>query len=438
MIQTDSTPAEVHTPSARPERRLHILVVTGSYAPDRAGTAPLNTQLCEHLASRGHRISVATGLPHYPNWKVPEAYRGKLWQKETRNGVTIYRGYIFVPRQPTPVRRILYDTSIGFSAALRGLPVRDVDLVLAVSPPLQAGLAGDLLAWLKGAPFLFQIMDLVPDLAISLGMLRNRWAIRLARMLENYVYARADAILVICDSFVANLRSKGVPESKIFSIPLCVDTRFIQPNAPREAFRKVHQISETQFVVLYTGNMGAKQKLDNVLAAAAQFPRPREILFCFAGDGAERARLEAYAQSRTLPNVKFLPLQQQGALPGMFAAADVLVLNQAAQVVDTVIPSKLLSYMAAGRPVVAAVNTSSEAAQCIHRAGCGLVVEPENPAALAEAIRLLYENRSEADSLGGRGRLFAERHFACDRVFRRYEEVFLSWSAKKSKSGKTS
>jgi len=214
---------------------------------------------------------------------------------------------------------------------------------------------------------------------------------------------------VICDSFVVNLRSKGVPKSKIFSIPLCVDTRFIQPNAPREVFRKAHQISETQFVVLYTGNMGAKQKLENVLAAAAQLPEPRGILFCLAGDGAERAHLEAYAQSRTLPNVMFLPLQQRDALPGMFAAANVLVLNQAAQVVDTVIPSKLLSYMAAGRPVVAAVNASSEAAQCIQRAGCGLVVEPENPAALAEAIRLLYENRPLADSLGMRGRLFAEQ-----------------------------
>ncbi len=415
----------------RGDRHLHILVVTGSYAPDRSGTAPLNTQLCEHLASRGHRISVATGFPHYPEWKVPDAYCGKLWQRQTRNGVVIHRGYIFVPAQPTPVRRILYDTSIGLSSLLRGLPIRKVDLVLAVSPPLQAGLAGHLLARLKGAPFLFQIMDLVPDLAIALGMLRNPWAIRLARILESYVYSRADAILVISDRFATNLSSKGVPRSKIFSIPLCVDTHLIQPNAPRDGFRKAHQIGQTDFLVLYTGNMGAKQKLGNVLDAAAPLVELREILFCFAGNGAEKTRLEAYAQSRALPNVQFLPLQQSSALPGMFAAADVLLLNQSAKVVDTVVPSKLLTYMAAGRPVIAAVNAASEAAQCIERAGCGLVVEPENPAALTEAIRLLYANRELASRLGAQGRLSAERHFACEQVFPLYENLFLSLAEQK-------
>jgi colanic acid biosynthesis glycosyl transferase WcaI len=436
MIAAETIPAQPASADAPRSRRLHILVVTGSYAPDRTGTAPLNTQLCEHLASRGHRISVATGFPHYPDWKVPDAYRGKLWQRETRNGVVIHRGYIFVPAQPTPLRRILYDTSIGLSSLLRGLPIWNVDLVLAVSPPLQAGLAGHVLARLKGAPFLFQIMDLVPDLAIALGMLQNPWAIRLARTLESHVYSRADAILVISDSFAANLSSKGVPRSKIFSIPLCVDTRFIQPNAPRDGFRNAHRIGQTDFLVLYTGNMGAKQKLSNVLEAAAQLPELREILFCFAGGGAERTRLKACARSRALSNVLFLALQQPSALPGMFAAADVLLLNQSAKVVDTVVPSKLLTYMAAGRPVIAAVNAASEAAQCIERAGCGLIVEPENPTALAEAIRLLYASRELASQLGARGRLFAEEHFACERVFRLYEDLFLSFVEQKHENAR--
>jgi len=131
--------------------------------------------------AQGHHVSVATVFPHYPEWKLPAEYRRALWRREVRNGVHLYRGFVYVPSKQTTLRRILYDTSIGLSTTLRSLPVCAVDLVLAVSPPLQAGLAGCVLSWLKAAPLVLQVQDLVPDLAIALGMLRNPWAIRLAR-----------------------------------------------------------------------------------------------------------------------------------------------------------------------------------------------------------------------------------------------------------------
>lgn len=427
MTQATASFEQVST-ALPPNRSLHILVVTSSYAPDRTGMAPLNTELCEYLASRGHRISVATCFPHYPEWKVPPAYRGKLWMRETRNAVMIFRSYAYIPPKRTTIRRIVYDTSIGFSAALRGLPIGQVDLVLALSPPLQAGLAGHLLARFKGVPLLLVIQDLVPDLAIAVGMLRNPWAIKLAQMLENTVYRRADGILVISEAFAANLSDKGVPKSKIFFLPLWVDTRLISPGDRIGPFRKAHHINESETVVLYTGNMGAKQNLENVLEAAARFQDQQEVLFLFVGDGSEKKRLQQLAQDKALSNVRFLPLvppQPQELLPQMLAAADVLVLNQSARVVDTVIPSKLFTYMASGRPVVAAVNPSSQAAACIHQAGSGIVVDAENPVALAEAIRQLKGDRELAERMGRQGRLFVEEHCARDRILSRYENLFL-------------
>lgn len=410
---------------ARQPRRLHILVVTGSYAPDPTGMAPLNTELCEYLASRGHRVSVATCFPHYPEWRVPEAYRGKLWQRETLRGVTLYRGYSFIPAKRTTLRRILYDTSIGLCAALRGLPVRRPDLVLAVSPPLQAALAGAFLARAKRAPFLLQIKDLVPDLAIALGMLRNPAAIKLARALENYVYRRADAVLAICEGFAANLRSKGVSPAKICVVPDWVDTAVIRPEAARNGFRRDHGLGEADFLALHIGNMGAKQKLDTVLDAAARIQEEPGILFCFVGDGAEKARLQQSAQARALANVRFLPLQPRENLPAILSSADVLLLHQSANVADMVIPSKLLTYMAAGRPIVAAAARGSEAAQCVERAGCGLVVQPEDPAALAQAICRLRSDRELGSRLGRQGRRFAEQHFARDQILERLESSFV-------------
>lgn len=433
MIRAETLRAHHGSPDAWPKRRMHILVVTGCYAPDRTGIAPLNTELCEYLASCGHQVSVVTGLPHYPEWRVPPEYRGKLWHRETLGGVTVYRSYIFIPAKRTPVRRILYDSSIGLAVAVRGLAIPDVDLILAVSPPLQAGLAGYLLARLKDAPLLFQVQDLVPDLAIALGMLRNRWAIRLARALENYVYRCAHAILVICEGFRANLISKGLPESKIFVIPNWVDTQAIRADPSPNDFREAHGLGDASFLVLHSGNMGAKQKLENVLEAAALLRASPNIRFLLVGDGTDKARLEAYARSKVLSNVQFLPLQPRDATPGMFAAADVLLLNQSAQVVDMVIPSKLLTYMAAGRPVIAAVAPSSEAAACIRRAGCGVVVPPEDPAALAQAICRLDADREIATRLGQQGRSYAETHHARDRILSRLETTFLSFAEKKRK-----
>lgn len=427
-IEQVATSLERISVRVRSERRLHILLVTSAYAPERAGTAPLNTELCEYLAARGHRVSVVTSFPHYPEWRVFPAYRGKLWQRETLNGVSIFRSYAYIPSRRTTMRRILYDTSVGLFGGLRGLAIGQVDLVLAVSPPLQAGLAGCFLAWLKGAPLLLDLHDLVPDLAIAVGMLRNPLAIKMARLLEKFIYGRSDRILVISEGFIPNLTGKSVAESKISFLPLWVDSELISPGNRNGPFRKTHNIGEAQTVVLYTGNMGAKQNLENVLEAADRLRTYQDVLFLFVGDGSEKKRLQEYAHSKALSNVRFLPLlppQPRELLPEMLAAADVLVLNQSANIVDMVIPSKMFTYMAAGRPFVAAVNQSSQAAACIRKAGSGIAVGAENPAALAEAILQLKEDRELAERLGRQGRLFVEEHSARDRIFNKYEDTFL-------------
>jgi colanic acid biosynthesis glycosyl transferase WcaI len=425
QVTTSLEDISVSVPSAR---RLHVLLVTSAYAPERTGTAPLNTELCEYLATRGHRISVVTSFPHYPKWKVYPDYRGKLWQRETLNGVSVFRSYAYIPSRRTTMRRILYDTTVGLFGGLRGLAIGQVDLVLAVSPPLQAGLAGCFLAWFKGAPLLLDLHDLLPDLAIAVNMLRNPLAIKMARLLEKFIYNRSDRILVISEGFVPNLTGKGVAKSKISFLPLWVNSELISPGVRNGPFRKMHNIGEAQMVVLYTGNMGAKQNLENVLEAADRFRTYQDVLFLFVGDGSEKGRLQEYAHDKGLSNVRFLPLlppQPRELLPEMLAAADVLVLNQSGQIVDMVIPSKLFTYMASGRPIIAAVHKSSQAAACIREAGSGIAVEADNPAALAEAIFQLKENSELAERLGRQGRFYVEEHSARGRIFNKYEDAFL-------------
>lgn len=399
---------------------MHILVLTMYYSPDQAGIAPLAAELCEDLVRRGHQVSVLTAFPHYPNWQVADAYKGKFRSHEILNGVSVHRGYVYVPRRRTTLRRVLYDTSMSFSALLGGLKIKNVDMVLSISTPLQLGISGWLLSRIKRVPFILQVKDLLPDLAIALGMLKNPFAIRFAKTMERFIYRRARAILVICRGFADNLKLKGVPEEKVRILPDWVDTDFIRPGERNNSFRHEHAIPERDFIVLHAGTMGAKHRLENVIDAASLL-RGRDVRFVLAGDGSEKPKLEAYAREKGLTNLRFLPLQEKQKLPGMLAAADVLILNQAASIIDMVIPSKLLTYMASGRPVVAAVESHSEVAKTISEAGCGLVVAPEDSQALAQAITAFRDNPQLGRQLGARGQLFAEEHFARSRILQEYD-----------------
>ena len=257
-------------------------------------------------------------------------------------------------------------------------------------------------------------------------MLRNRAAIGLARALERFLYRRAAAVFVASEGFRVNLLAKGVPDAKLAVVPNWTDTRAIGAGALPGEFRPKHGIAKDDFLILHTGNLGAKQKLDNVLDAAAMLREDASTVFCLVGGGAEKQRLQEIAVRRGLANVRFLPLEPKELLPDMLAAADVLLVNQSAQIVDMVVPSKLVTYMAAGRAVVAAVDAASEAACAIGRARCGLVVPPENPAALAAAIISLKANRGVAAQLGRDGRRFAELHFDRALLLARFEDQLVS------------
>ena len=188
------------------------------------------------------------------------------------------------------------------------------------------------------------------------------------------------------------------------------------------------------FVVLYSGNLGLKQGLGTLVEAAERLSGDPRIVFLIVGEGMMKADLEAEVARRQLSNVRFLPLQPMDALSQVLSAADALVLTQKADVVDIVIPSKLLTYMAAGRPVVVAVNPRSEAGRYVREADCGLVVPPEDPASFAEAIRVLYCDRALAARFGANARAFAEEHFARERVLQRYDDLFRRLEAEMSSS----
>lgn len=213
-------------------------------------------------------------------------------------------------------------------------------------------------------------------------------------------------------------------EDTLLLIPDWGDTENIRPCENASTFRHDNQLSPENFLVLHTGNMGKKQRLIDIVNCAELTTDEPNVLWVLVGQGEERAYLEQEISGRNLTNIRMLPLQPNEALCQMYSSADLLVLNQAAAIEDAVIPSKLLTYMAAGRPIVAAVSEKSEAARQILLANCGVVVPAENPRALGDAVLSLRRNPALREELGTNGRAYAEAHFTKALVLRKYDEFF--------------
>jgi colanic acid biosynthesis glycosyl transferase WcaI len=242
--------------------------------------------------------------------------------------------------------------------------------------------------------------------------------------MEGFVYYRADSIVCICQGFVEKLAARGVDQDHLVLIPLWGNTKEVYPIAGATEFRRANQFKREQFLIMYTGNIGKKQDLMNVVHAAELSKNVRDLVWLLVGEGEERSAIEEALRQRELTNIRLLPLQPAETLAEMYSAADVLLLHQKAAVVDSVIPSKLLTYMAAGRPVLAAVSDKSETARYVQRANCGLIIHPEDPKALVEAALSLRMDPGLQSELGASGRAYVQQHFAKEKVLQKYDLLF--------------
>ena len=356
--------------------------MAGNYAPEETALhGPLNTDVCEYLAAAGHSVSVVTTFPHYPQWKIRKGYEGHFYLRETLGNVRVRRVRNYVPARPTALKRVLYYSSFAGAAFPAACVCERPDIVICVTPPLELAVSAAALQRLCGVPFVLWIKDLVPDVAIELGMLRNSLAIALARKLEMFAYRRASKLLVLTDGFRENLAGKGIAVQDIEMVPNWVNTEFIRPDISGEIFREKNEIDPAAFVFLHSGNIGDKQDLEILVRAAKHLEAYHDIRFVIVGDGARKDTVVAEALRLGAHNVTFLPLQPVETFPQMLASADVLTIHQRGGVTDSVIPSKILTYMASVKAhrVATSAADRSGTSRLMEMARCGMAVEAGKP-----------------------------------------------------------
>jgi glycosyltransferase involved in cell wall biosynthesis len=389
---------------------MHILLIHQAFASIDEPGGTRHHEFARFLAARGDKVTIITSPVSYLTGDVSLGDPFSDKYIDSRNGVEILHAHGYEALHTSFFHRVLAFISFMFSSFLMGLRVKEVDLVWGTSPPIFQGVSAWLLAKLKRIPFLFEVRDLWPDFAIGVGVLRNRTLIHLSFWLERFLYRSANLVMVNSPGFVTHVKYRGARRVEL--IPNGADPRMFNPMDDGATFRSANHL-EDKFVVLYAGAHGLSNDLGVALEAAGLLQDQQatsEVKLVFLGDGKEKSNLQERAASVGLTNVLFLPPLPKKEMAVTLAGADAcLAILKPIDEYKTTYPNKVFDYMAAGRPIVLAIDGVIR--EVIEAAECGIFVQPGDPQALAKAISFLAGDREKARLMGMRGPAYLERQF---------------------------
>jgi glycosyltransferase involved in cell wall biosynthesis len=388
---------------------MHILLIHQIFVSLDQPGGTRHHEIARYLKKQGHEVTVIGSSVSYLTGVKEDSQS----RKQTDDlGVTIIRSYTLPTMNRSFIWRVFSFLSFMISSFFNGLFVRDVDLVWGTTPPIFQAPTAWLLARLKGVPFLLEVRDLWPAFAVAVGVLKNKTLIRMSEWLERFLYCHADQVMVNSPGFIDHVKARGAEHVAL--IPNGTDPEMFHPEAKGSSFREKHDLQD-KFVLLYAGAHGLSNDLDVILEAAGQLQREKEIQFVLLGSGKEKTRLEKEAAERGLDNVLFLPPVPKVEMSEALAAADAcLAILKPIEMYKTTYPNKVFDYMAAGRPIVLAIDGVIR--EVVEEAQAGIFVPPGDPKSLAKTVREMASNPEKYRKMGLNGRQMIESQFSRERL----------------------
>ena len=408
----------------------NILILSLVFPPDNVSTAHIMGDLAVDLKASGNSVFVITTVPHYNDDVKAEARQplrgclGKLLQKSDYFGMEVL--HVWMPRKGKSklLRMAAWLGFHGFGTIAGILGSFKPDVILAPSPPLTIGIS----AWLIGVwhkcHFIYNVQEIYPDVAVNLGVLKNRLVIRIFEGLESFVYEKAGALAVISEGMAKRVREKGVRTEKVHVIPNFVDIDDFKPLPKVNEFSLSHGL-QNKFVVSYAGNMGKPQGLDVFIEAANLLRDEPEIHFLMMGDGSERERLIEQAKRLKLQNTTILPYQPYDTMAEAYATADASFVPQAPGTSNDGIPSKIYRIMACARPVIASTDLDSDIASLVTKSDVGAVVRSGDSEALARAVKNAHLHYDAWMEKGAKARETVIQGYSRSAVSSLYQELMV-------------
>ncbi len=387
---------------------MHILLIHQAFAALNEPGGTRHHELALYLAGCGHTVTIIASPISY---LTGSAITSSPTPKGEGTRVRVIRTYTYQALHKSFIHRVFSFFSFMASSFFAGLAVKNVDLVWGTSPPIFQGVTAWLLARLKGVPFLFEVRDLWPTFAIAVGVLKNPLLIKMSLWLERFLYRRADRVMVNSPGYVAHVTELAARQVEL--VPNGADPEMFDPADRGTAFRSANLL-EDKFVVLYAGAHGMSNDLGVVLDAAKILQNAAVtsgVMFLFLGDGKEKPALQNQASEMYLANVLFLsPVPKAGMAAALAGADACLAILKPIEAYKTTYPNKVFDYMAAGRPVILAIDGVIR--EVVEAAGCGIFTQPGDPSAMARAVQALAADRSRSRQMGLAGRKYLEEQFS--------------------------
>jgi glycosyltransferase involved in cell wall biosynthesis len=403
---------------------LRFIILTQYYPPETGAPQNRLSSLAKYLLKKGHDVNIVTALPNYPKGEVFEEYQGKYRVQETIDGVVVHRTWIFATRSSGIFKRLLNYFSFVASSFFKLLFLRKADFIICESPPLFLGITAVFISRIKGSKLVFNVSDLWPESAEKLGIVNNRFLLRLAYRLEAWVYKHSHLISGQTQGIVSSIRQR-FPMKHVQWFPNGVDLDFWEQTHEQIPWRDRLGFRPDDFVVLYAGIIGHAQGL-SIIPEAAELVGHLPVQFVIVGDGPVKEDLLLKVQEKGLKNVHFQPNQPKAMIPSFIKSCDAfLVPLKKLDLFLGAIPSKLFEPLAMKKPILLGVE--GEAKELFVMQGkAGLSFEPENAIDLVDKLRILINDRKASSQMGERGHQFVSTNFDRERIHQRFVNSMLN------------
>ncbi|TGV03839.1 WcaI family glycosyltransferase [Flavivirga rizhaonensis] len=396
-------------------RKKKIVIIGINYHPEDSAIGLYTTQKAEYLASKGFEVSVITGFPYYPQWEIRQDYKTKGYLiKEVINGVKVYRSRQYVPKNPTFIKRIIHLMSFTFGNFINLFKVKSPDIVISIIPFTTSALLGWFLKAKYKSKLWVHIQDFEFDAAIDSGLLNGnkKFVIKLLLHIEKFVLKKADVVSTISYGMINKLKEKT--KTKTYYLTNWIDIEKFTNNE----IEKHRYLKSEAFKILYSGNIGAKQDWIFFLKVLKGLEKLTDIEVVVVGEGAEKENV--LQEIKDYKFVKHFNLVPYNELPSLLSSADLHILFQKSDVIDTVMPSKILGMMASARPSIVTGNIMSEVAKVFDDSNGGFYFDGKSINQIIKQIMLLKEDKALCYKLGLNAKAYVEEKFSKDKVLNKF------------------